>query len=339
MADEEVVQDEEQNQEEVEPEGEGSPKKKFRLKFSLPSFKFDIKTAGLIAALCFCALLVGVNIAGISLRDKVENRIMVLKAPPSDESFAGLGKAGGSKFTSTKAGVKKVKVGYPAPTKRKPPKKAEKRAAPAAEPQAKAVEVKPAPEPKVKEKPKAVSKPKPAPKPKPKKAPAPVAKAAPEKQKTVKPVVKKQPFPPGSHVLQVGVFRSQKYLRGMERRLAKLGFRHKRVESRMPGESFRLAIAVSGESSLKVAMRLMASARYSFHRITGGLEAFFHLEEEAQAAMNMLADKGFKGGYGKIEGSVPVWSLMVGPLEKGDVEGARKRLKDNGIETFPKVIE
>lgn len=273
------------------------------------------KTAALWAAVVLLGFFAGVQGGGVLLRDRVEGRRAVAVAPPPGtglEAAAPSAPASGGRFGPE---VREVVIASA------PPPPAEPGPASPSEPPPASPVVAPAP-PAAPEVPPAVEPAPPAPPP-----PAPTVKV------TASPAAP-APSRPGTHALQMGVFRSQKYRREMEQRLDSLAVPHYRLEGTTGGASFRLAAPVTDDAARGRARAALDAAGYTYRETPEGIEARFFVEEEAQHALDLLSRAGLKGGYMRVEGETPLWTVLAGPFTEEDARQARQRLSREGLESY-----
>lgn len=287
--------------------------------------------------LAVLALLVLMQGGGVLLRDRLEGRQSILAGAPADTGPAQHA-AGAMATAPSRFGPEVREVPVASPPEPAPPVPAPEHApAPAAAPEAPpphaeaartAPEVVPAtqtaepapPAPQEVQKPaEATSEVSPpsAPAPEPP-APAPAAAAAPE----------------GAYALQVGVFRSQRYRHEMEQTLDKLDVPHFRVQATRNGVGYRLAVPTPTAEAAKHVQRVLDQAGYVYHRSPKGIEVYFHLEGEAQAALEHLSKAGISAGYGKLDGPLPLWTVYAGPFSEAAARSTRSRLANQGIQAL-----
>ncbi len=136
----------------------------------------------------------------------------------------------------------------------------------------------------------------------------------------------------GTHALQVGVYRSQRYRQEAEESLQSRSLPHFRVPGSKIGTGYRVTAAAEGEAGDR-ALGLLGAADYLARRTPRGVEADFHLEEEAQAALALLTKAGFAGGYARVQGPLPLWTVYAGPFPEAEARKTQKALADQGIPT------
>lgn len=297
--------------------------------------------------LFFSLLLASAQLAGVLLRDKVEGRLSIMTKAPVSASPEDLGASkttsresgkttndfsprfgpgvqevaiasGSPKEAATNTETKKANTSRPpvaeeAPSQEKPPPQLSEeqtqneKAAPATatgETKEAATLVEP-----------------------PTKTPEQIAEKSPKK---TAPANK-------THVLQVGVFRSQAYRLEEEAKLKKLQLPYFYSEKTTKGSAFKLAVLIADSKDLDKAGIALKSAGYAFQRTNQGVEAFFYLETEAQKALNLLSSHGFKGGYGFEEKYSPVWTLYAGPFSMDEASKNQEILKGAGIKSYLKA--
>jgi hypothetical protein len=132
------------------------------------------------------------------------------------------------------------------------------------------------------------------------------------------------------------VYRSQRYRREQERKLDQLNVVHLRDEFTRKGEGYRLAIPARDEADRTKTRQVLEGAGYTFWETGDGIEVHFYFEEEAQAALDAVAKHGLKGGYGRNEGLIPVWTVYAGPFSEGEARDLQQRLAGDGVETLLK---
>jgi len=288
------------------------------------------KTAGLWAALVLLGLAAGVQVGGVLLRDRVEGRRAVSPAPPPGTPVATAtpsAPAGSARFGPE---VREVVVAsapeQPAPLPAPVP-------APAAAPVAAATPPATAtapPAPPSAEPPPPTTSPAPAPATPTAAAPAPASPAP-----TAPPApAAMAPERPGTHVLQMGVFRSQKYRRETEQRLDRLSVPHYVLEGTTQGASFRLAVPAGDDAARGRARAALEGSGYTYRESPEGIEARFFVEEEAQHALDLLSRAGLKGGYMRVEGDTPLWTVLAGPYTEDEARQARQRLTREGLDSY-----
>jgi hypothetical protein len=124
------------------------------------------------------------------------------------------------------------------------------------------------------------------------------------------------------------------YRHDTESRLERLGVPHFRLESRREGSAYRLAIPAADLAERTRTVQLLATAGIVSVDSGKVVEAFFHIEEEAQKALASLAREGLHGGYGKLQGSVPVWTVFAGPFTLEEAKRMQPTLEAAGLETY-----
>lgn len=136
----------------------------------------------------------------------------------------------------------------------------------------------------------------------------------------------------GTHVLQVGLYRSQRYRQEAEAQLAALGLPHFRVPGTKTGAGYRVTVAADGDTAPR-ALDLLSAEGYVARRPPRGVEVDFHLEEEARAALALLTKNGFTGGYARFQGPIPLWTVYAGPFPEAEARATQKLLAGQGIPT------
>lgn len=131
------------------------------------------------------------------------------------------------------------------------------------------------------------------------------------------------------------MFRSQRYRKETEAQLQGLGVPHFRSAGTRRGVGYRVTVAAEGEDRVRAA-RLLAAEEYTYRETPRGLEADFHLEEEARAALGLLTRAGLQGGYGRYDGEVPLWTVYAGPFPEAEARALQERLRAAGVQTYLK---
>lgn len=273
-------------------------------------------------ALCLLCLLVVIQGAGVLLRDRVEGRVAVGAAPPPREEAAApearagpFGLPAGARFPPP---VREVVVASGAPPGFSAAAPAP--ATPAAVATAASREAAP-----------------PTPPPGPAASAVLPAAAVPEATQEAPPPPPPAPAParPGTHVLQMGVFRSQKYRRETEQRLDALGIPHYRVEGAAKGDSFLLAVPAGDGDTRDRARAALDRAGYLYRETPEGVEIRFFLEEEARQALEAVTRAGLTGaGYLRVPGEMPLWTVLAGPFSEQEARAQRERLAREGLDSY-----
>ncbi len=296
--------------------------------------------------------LAGIQAAGILLRDRLEGRMETggkpLQLGPATPAGAPAAPGPGQRFGPDVHEVVVVTPPPAAPATASPPPSAsppteapkEPIAPEVSAPQAIPPPPAPAPEPVVPEPaaaetppPQAPGQAEPAPNAASQEVPPPPAAAAPPLEPSVLPGAA-APRREGGYVLQMGVFRSQKYRRELEQRLEDLGEPYYRTEGTGSGSGFRLTIPTPDPETRARAAAVLASGGYAYRTTTDGLEVRFFLEEEAQAAMDRLGQAGFRVGYMRVEGETPLWTVLAGPYDLAEAKAARERFGREGLDSY-----
>ncbi|MDW7709052.1 MAG: hypothetical protein SCH98_01160 [Deferrisomatales bacterium] len=290
---------------------------------------------GPTVALVLLALFAGAQVAGVLLRDRIEGRQEVSPVPPPAAATAELPPASphlGARFGPE---VREVRVAAaPSPDGPAQPEAPVETSEPSAEP----------PEPPAEPPETALV---PPPFPPPESLPEPdIATEEPPPDTTEPPdagpeepsraVAETAPAPrPGSHVLQVGVFRSQEYRRQAEDRLDGLGIPHYRVEGARQGVFFRVTVLSEDAATRARAAQTLDRAGFLYRVSGAGVEARFFLEREAGLARELLAEAGLPVQVSRVEGEMPLWTVFAGPYSEAEARETRALLLGrHGIETY-----
>ncbi len=132
----------------------------------------------------------------------------------------------------------------------------------------------------------------------------------------------------------MGVFRSQVYRREVEEQLDRLGVPHYREEGSTEGTGYRVAISARTPEDREKARGVLAEHGYAFREKGGAIETVLYLEGEAQRVLSLLTRSGLAGGYGRVEGEVPRWTVFAGPFGLEEAKAVRDRLNQQGLQTF-----
>lgn len=289
-----------------------------------------VRTGGLWLLLLALLLFAGVQEAGILLRDRVEGRIPRLAGPPATSEAPPGAVAPAGETPRFGPQVREVTVAStsedtlpPPKPKAEPPPEPPRAPEPATEP--------PAPPPEAVEAAQGeeVRPAEPAP---PEESAPPVPAATTEPPPPAKLVETSEPE--GTHVLQMGVFRSQLYRQEVERQLDQLGISHYREEGSTEGAGYRVVIDTETPEERAKARKVLEDHDFAFREEDGKIEAILYLEQEAQRVLALLTRSGLAGGYGRIEGRVPLWTVFAGPFDLEEAKAVRERLKKEGLPAF-----
>jgi hypothetical protein len=132
----------------------------------------------------------------------------------------------------------------------------------------------------------------------------------------------------------MGVFRSQRYRRELEEKLAALGVPYYHSEGTSSAPGYRITIPTPDPAASQRAAKALTEGGYAYHASAGGIEVRFFLEEEAQAALDLLARAGFRVGYTRVEDETPLWTVFAGPWDLEEAKAMREQLSREGFKSF-----
>ncbi len=138
----------------------------------------------------------------------------------------------------------------------------------------------------------------------------------------------------GTHVVAVGVFRSQRHVTEISRQLTEMGFPVLTEEARKKGEGFVLRFGSTQKTKIASAVKLLKGDGYIIHEGDKGPELFFHFDDKAQTAKALVGETGAKARVDSVEGKLPLWKVYAGPMDKSSAQKAVKKIKGAGLDCF-----
>lgn len=95
-----------------------------------------------------------------------------------------------------------------------------------------------------------------------------------------------------------------------------------------------LSLRTADAGVLDASADAMAEAGYDFDRTPDGLTAYFFDDDEARAALAVIAKAGGKATVTKKTDKAPRWSVYCGPLTAEEADAAARRLAGKGIKVL-----
>jgi hypothetical protein len=166
--------------------------------------------------------------------------------------------------------------------------------------------------------------------------PEPAPKPEPRARAPVAPKPSPKPKPPaaGDRALAVGLFRSQANRIEAERMLEGMSLPHYHKKTWKADQTHLLSLRTADAGILDASADAMAEAGYDFDRTSDGLTAYFFDDDDARAALAMIAKAGGKATVTKKTDKAPRWSVYCGPLTAEEADAAARRLAGKGIKVL-----
>jgi hypothetical protein len=170
--------------------------------------------------------------------------------------------------------------------------------------------------------------------PEPEPKPEPRARAVVAPKPSTKPPPKLNPPAAGDRALAVGLFRSQSNRIEAERMLEGMSLPYYHKKSWKADQTHLLSLRAADSGILDASADAMAAAGYDFDRTPDGLTAYFFDDDDARAALAVIAKAGGKATVTKKTDKAPRWSVYCGPLTAEEADGAARRLAGKGIKVL-----
>jgi len=143
--------------------------------------------------------------------------------------------------------------------------------------------------------------------------------------------------PGATHVVKAGAFASQKYLMEAVGKVRELGLPVQVVPTTIDSEGFTLTVGAADNEANSAAISALTEAGYVFSAPHPGVTVYFRFEGDAEAALKLSREFTEDAAVKPYKGPMPLWRVLAGPMDAEAAKAAAMKMKSAGLEA--EVVE